>query len=781
MIENKGDALIPDNEGSINNSEALQSKSNTNNSNTELEEVKYDEIQKKECNCKGCFCSCGEEVLFALTFFGRLIMTLYSFHGLFFLYNFIIQFIILAAGILFTIDIISLQILFGLAYIIFAILASNILVIPTYEFLLFPFLRYRNVLGHLESFPLIINIIDKNPKSKEKIILNKSKLWVDILFFIIEIAYLIGFFLGFSSITIKAKDIIKIIILFIIYFYYLTIFLGYLVISIYLLYKLIKYIKKEKKNKCCSNFFLNLDEIINDFFNDKEPLPKINLLCYVINPLLNKSYNTKYSSQISNSKKCGCFCCNCCTCCECCDLCNTCILCDSCFNSCNNTLDSCFYCTKNILRILFFIIAFFLVLIIYLVSNKYILAIFFFLLLSVFMLLLSFIMSFPVLFRNKKTFGEFFSPSVKYNELYKLENPRLISFIRFICFIIIFLASLGLFVSFLLVKDINSLTEIRKLSFTSSEEKIDTKNLLLPNICFSTLHNLKLYLYMPFINDAYYYDDHPSEAPFFYSSFHIPGYKKLFFDDNVDIQVVGNLIEPSKNGEENVKMIQYNVKTPSNKLTILSIKGTSNKKDIFLDMQLYFPSVLLTLLSTFSIFGQQKDLLSFRFIEYSLSIPYRLFFQYLIVDDYLSNLKHAYAKNEGNFADHVVIVGHSLGGGLCKILGRLLKKQAISLSGPGVNAFHSLWGYEGKSENFEISAIDLVPDMDLVPRVEISGGTVYRIICKEGPLDCHSKNLSLCEVLIMCRNPNYKEYCKKMAGLNDEQINKIKESSELNQ
>ena len=227
-------------------------------------------------------------------------------------------------------------------------------------------------------------------------------------------------------------------------------------------------------------------------------------------------------------------------------------------------------------------------------------------------------------------------------------------------------------------------------------------------------------------------------------------------------------------------MIQYNVKTSKDQVTILSIKGTSNKKDIYLDFQLYFPSILLNILSTFSIFGQQKESLSFKFIEYSLSIPYRLFSQYSIIDEYLNDLKNAYVANHDSFYKNIVIVGHSLGGGLSKILGRLVKQQAISLSGPGVNAFHNLWGYEGQSENFEISAIDLVPDMDLVPRVEVSGGTIYRIVCKEGPLDCHSKVLSLCEILIMCRNPNYEEYCRKMANLNDKQIQNIFKDSELN-
>ena len=230
-------------------------------------------------------------------------------------------------------------------------------------------------------------------------------------------------------------------------------------------------------------------------------------------------------------------------------------------------------------------------------------------------------------------------------------------------------------------------------------------------------------------------------------------------------------------------MVQYNIRKQSekvNEVTILAIKGTSNKKDVFIDFQLYFPSILLSLLSVFSIQGSQKSSLSFKFIEYSLSVPYRLFFQYSLVQSYLNDLKKAYKENYDSFYKNIIIVGHSLGGGLAKLLGRMLNKQAVSLSGPGVNAFHSLWGYEGYSENFELSAIDLVPDMDLVPRVEVSGGTVYRIICKEGPFGCHGKTTSLCEVLIMCRNPNYYTYCKNLAGLSDERIKELYESSEMN-
>jgi hypothetical protein len=388
--------------------------------------------------------------------------------------------------------------------------------------------------------------------------------------------------------------------------------------------------------------------------------------------------------------------------------------------------------------------------------------------------------------RNQKVYF-LFSTKYKVKKEYKLEHPIIVSFLRLLSFLIIFLVSIGLLIVYIIQDETNKIEEIKYLNFDPIPDVTD-KSKLKPSICFSSVNDLYMYLYLPFINDAYYYDSNSKGNSDFYSSFHIKGYKELFFDNETyDIKPIGNLI--TSKAKNKVKMIQYDVTKKKievdgdisiiNEITILGIKGTTNKKDIFLDLQLYLPSLLLNYLSYFSLFSQQKDTYSFGFLEYSLSIPYRLFSQYLIIDGYLKDLLYAYNKNKSKFKKNIVIVGHSLGGGLSKILGRFLGKQAISLSGPGVNAFHTLWEYEGSSENFEISAIDLVPDMDLVPRVEVSGGTIYRIICKEGPLDCHGKELSLCEVLIMCRNPNYEQYCDKMAKITKTQMETIKESSEL--
>ena len=433
---------------------------------------------------------------------------------------------------------------------------------------------------------------------------------------------------------------------------------------------------------------------------------------------------------------------------------------------------------RNCVRIGLFIFS--LILSIIIIKIKEFLPMVFFIFFFGIILCVSTILNFPVCFRNQRTFGHFLSGKIKYKEEYKMRYPTMVAFVRLICNVIITLTALLLFFSFFYIKDMANELPIMKNLYPRNQT-IDTSSLLLPSICFSYVQNIPIHLYLPFINDAYYYSNKNSNSSN-NSSFDIQSYKELFFDNNYDIKVIGDLIDHSKKdkNEESVKMVQYNVKNSQNEVTILSIKGTSNKKDIYMDFQLYFPSILLNILTTFSILGQQKKTLSFKFMEYSLSIPYRLFSQYSVINEYLKDLTDAYNNHTESFYKNVIIVGHSLGGGLAKLLGRLLNKQAISLSGPGVNAFHSLWEYEGFSENFEISAIDLVPDMDLVPRVEVSGGTIYRIICKKGPFACHSKELSLCEVLIMCRNPNYDIYCQKLGNLTDNEINNLFQSSELN-
>ena len=680
-------------------------------------------------------------------------------------------------------------------------------------------MKYPNSLSHLISF---IYIYREKPFNHKEIIHENQKTTIvlNIIFYVIEILYVAGYLLSFLSKIIILKDLIKSILLIFAYMNYFTVFMNYVFVSLYLIIKILsskpeeriiiyttekgvlkkvdsaknighnnnkieftkeignnnykltienkdeenqdeykvmieKYIKKDITNYSWKGFNLAILLKINNYFKDKPKLPDINLVSYIIEPYLIRNYVDKDGNELDKLEEY--------------------YFEDVCFN------------LGIIFKLIFFIVIFVITLV-YSFFTINLESFFYLVLLSFCMLVVSLAFNFPFCYRNRKTFGadicnpkyrlyteekKIFARTDKKRKLkYRPRNPNLLAISRFICDSLMIIVSIALVGIFYKMKDDDNKENFNNINPSGEVENI--KKLLLPNICLSSVHNMPLYLLLPFINDAYYYrEDYEEVGPHPYSSLQRPNYRRLFYDDDYDINVLGNLVNES----DSVKMIAYNVinKAKDIELTILSIKGTTFNKDIYLDAQLFISSVLMTLLNTFTLINQ-KSLWSFKIMEYSLSIPYRIFFKYLIIDEYLVKLEKAYNNSEYKFYDNVVIVGHSLGGGLAKLFGRMIKKQGISLSGPGINAFNSLWNYKGESENFEISSIDLVPDRDLVPRVEVSGGTIYRIICKFGAFDCHSKVNSLCEVLIMCNNPNYNEYCNKVAGFNTKEINEVADS-----
>ena len=84
----------------------------------------------------------NKNLSFGLTFIGRLCMTLYSFHGLFFIYNIIILYIVIIPGFLFETESLFWKIVLSAIFICFAFSCSNLLLIPTFEFLIIIFLLY---------------------------------------------------------------------------------------------------------------------------------------------------------------------------------------------------------------------------------------------------------------------------------------------------------------------------------------------------------------------------------------------------------------------------------------------------------------------------------------------------------------------------------------------------------------------------------------------------------------------------------------------------------------
>ena len=191
-------------------------------------------------------------------------------------------------------------------------------------------------------------------------------------------------------------------------------------------------------------------------------------------------------------------------------------------------------------------------------------------------------------------------------------------------------------------------------------------------------------------------------------------------------------------------------------LTIIAIKGTSNWLDFFIDVEMFISSALFSIARQFPILYKSESYASYFLAKNSL-LPYDFLGSITLMKKYIDKIdttfseltnKTGYGLNEREY----LFIGHSLGGGLAKLSAFKYKMKSFSVSGPGLSPLEFYFGF-GKDEfnkYFKSTFIDLVPDLDIVPRVDLSGGSQYRVLCEKGIFECHQAKRTLCMLGVMC-------------------------------
>lgn len=113
--------------------------------------------------------------------------------------------------------------------------------------------------------------------------------------------------------------------------------------------------------------------------------------------------------------------------------------------------------------------------------------------------------------------------------------------------------------------------------------------------------------------------------------------------------------------------------------------------------------------------------------------------------------------------DSVYLTGHSLGGGLAIISGAQAGVPAVALSGP--NAMISGRSFEPPvtPEQLNRYTFNVVPDLDLVARIDDLADQYQRIRCtaaKNAFIECHSSTRSLCEIIYTCGTGDRPAICE---------------------
>ena len=208
------------------------------NINAPKNKIKMIELKKeifKRRQIKNCI-NKGGKIWYNISLICRIIFTLLSLEALFFIYNMIVQDILIFPGILYDMENL-MWIPFYLLYIIFIWYASKLIIIPTYEFINFSFIRYYNPFCHLNSFRYLFNGIKYKEIENENI---NSK-------YILRINQILGACGGMFSLLfiltlffkslIKIKDYVELLFLIFIFIYYISIIFCYFIFFFILLLK----------------------------------------------------------------------------------------------------------------------------------------------------------------------------------------------------------------------------------------------------------------------------------------------------------------------------------------------------------------------------------------------------------------------------------------------------------------------------------------------------------------------------------------------------------------
>lgn len=195
-----------------------------------------------------------------------------------------------------------------------------------------------------------------------------------------------------------------------------------------------------------------------------------------------------------------------------------------------------------------------------------------------------------------------------------------------------------------------------------------------------------------------------------------------------------------------------------------------------LDLEMYSPSAILTLIKMIPLIQRSESLTS-EVLHAILTFPLNSLKNITLLNYYTEQIIRKVDKvikqNKNN--TDFLFVGHSLGGGLSKYIATIYKKQSFSISGPGITPLEYMDSISGYNKVFKSNFIDIIPDNDIVPRIDTSGGIKYRVLCNKNSINCHSIDRTICMMGIMCEQEEYtKKLCLSMPNIGEEEYKKMK-------
>ena len=118
------------------------------------------------------------------------------------------------------------------------------------------------------------------------------------------------------------------------------------------------------------------------------------------------------------------------------------------------------------------------------------------------------------------------------------------------------------------------------------------------------------------------------------------------------------------------------------------------------------------------------------------------------IEDYVETVVQQTRNTTGDTWG-LYLVGHSMGGGLAKIIGSRKNLPSVAFSSPGAVYSSKKFGYSLDDEQrFAVSVVD---ENDVVTWIDRHGGLVQYIKCNAGGFkQCHSIANTYCQLMTSC-------------------------------
>jgi len=193
----------------------------------------------------------------------------------------------------------------------------------------------------------------------------------------------------------------------------------------------------------------------------------------------------------------------------------------------------------------------------------------------------------------------------------------------------------------------------------------------------------------------------------------------------------------------------FELSDPDNTTTVFVVRGTLTALEILQDVNIWSP-IAITQLAGF--IGPDLTIPAASAV---LMLSTTLYGEWFDKKYYTAFLAHVRERVAADPTRGYYLTGHSLGGGLAKLVALELGILTVTFSSPGLSATSSYLAANisvaGSAEEIlHHLSFTVVPDNDVVPRVDKQLGMIAETDCRQGPAGCHSIGNTFCELLYSC-------------------------------